>query len=52
MKALLGATLIDGTGSPAMSDSAVLLDGDRIHAVGPRGGVEIPPGTEEVELGG
>ena len=52
MKALLGATLIDGTGGPAMSDSAVLLDGDRIHAVGPRGGVEISPGTEEVELGG
>ena len=52
MKALLGATLIDGTGSPAMSDSAVLLDGDRIHAVGPRGGVEIPPGTEEIDLRG
>ena len=52
MKALVGATLIDGTGRPAVTDSAVLLDGDRIQAVGPRGAVEIPPGTEEIDLSG
>ena len=52
MKALIGATLIDGTGGPALPDSAVLLDGDRIQAVGPRATVEIPPGTEEVDLSG
>ncbi len=52
MKALIGATLIDGTGGPALPDSAVLLDGDRIQAVGPRAAVEIPPGTEEVDLSG
>ena len=52
MKALVGATLIDGTGGPPLSDSAVLLDGDRIQAVGPRGAVEIPPQAEEIDLSG
>ena len=52
MKALVGATLIDGTGGPALPDSVVLLDGDRIQAVGPRGAVDIPPGTEEADLTG
>ncbi len=52
MKALVGATLIDGTGGPAQPDSTVLLDGDRIHAVGPRAAVQLPPGTEEVDLSG
>ncbi len=52
MKALTRATLIDGTGGPALPDSVVLLDRDRIRAVGPRGAVEIPPGTEETDLSG
>ena len=52
MKALVGATLIDGTGGPAQPDSTVLLDGDRIHAVGPRAAVQLPHGTEEVDLSG
>ena len=52
MKALVGATLIDGTGGPALADATVLLDGDRIQAVGPRGAVEIPPGAEEMDLTG
>ena len=52
MKALVGATLIDGAGGPPLSDSAVLLDGDKIVAVGPRGAVDIPPQAEEVDLAG
>ncbi len=52
MKALVGATLIDGTGGPTLADATVLLDGDRIQAVGPRGAVEIPPGAEEMDLTG
>ena len=52
MKALTGATLIDGTGGPVLHDSVVLLDGDRIHEVGLRAAVELPPGTEEVDLSG
>ena len=52
MKALVGATLIDGTGGPPQDDATVLLDGAIIKAVGPRGVVEIPPGAEEVDLTG
>ncbi len=52
MKALVGATLIDGTGGPPQADATVLLDGAIIKAVGPRAAVEIPPGAEEVDLTG
>ena len=52
MKALVGATLIDGAGGPPLPDAAVLLDGERIAAVGPRGAVAIPPQAEEIDLSG
>ena len=52
MKALVGATLIDGTGGPQLNDAVVLLDGATIQAVGPRGAVEIPPAAEEIDLSG
>ena len=52
MQALVGATLIDGTGSPALEDSVVLVDADRIEAVGVRGAVAIPPHADAVDLSG
>ena len=52
MKALIGATLIDGTGGPVVRDSVVLLNGDLISAVGERGAVAVPPDAEVVELSG
>jgi imidazolonepropionase-like amidohydrolase len=52
MKALLGAALIDGTGGPVLKDSAILIDGERVKEVGPRGAVTLPPGTEEIDLRG
>ena len=52
MKALIGATLIDGTGGPVVRDSVVLLNGDLINAVGERGAVAVPPDAEVVELSG
>jgi imidazolonepropionase-like amidohydrolase len=33
--AIVGATLIDGSGSPPLPDSTVIVDGDRITHVGP-----------------
>jgi imidazolonepropionase-like amidohydrolase len=43
--AIVGATLIDGTGRPAVSDSTVVVDAGRIVAVGRRGSVRIPAGA-------
>ena len=52
MKALVGATLIDGAGGPPLPDAAVLLDGERIAAVGPRGAVVIPPQAKVIDIAG
>jgi imidazolonepropionase-like amidohydrolase len=40
--ALVGATLIDGTGQPAVTDAAIVIKHGRIVAVGPRTQVNIP----------
>lgn len=40
--ALVGGTLIDGSGAPALEDSVLLIDGDRIAAVGQEGSLAIP----------
>ena len=52
MKALVGANLIDGTGGPVLNDATVLIDGERIKSVGPRGSVDMPPGTEVIDVSG
>ena len=52
MLAILGATLIDGTGAPVVPDSAVLLDGQRIEDVGPRAAVALPPDVEVIDASG
>jgi len=38
-KAIVGATLIDGSGKRPVADSVVVVKGDRIEAVGKRGEV-------------
>ncbi len=40
--AFVGAVVWDGTGAPPIEDAVVLLRGDRIEQVGPRGAVTIP----------
>ena len=40
-KAIVGATLIDGTGAPPLDDGVILVSGSRIEAVGPRATVPI-----------
>lgn len=49
---LRGATLIDGTGSSPIKNSAVLVDGERIVAAGHVDRVPIPKGTREIDLAG
>ncbi len=50
--ALVGATVVDATGAEPIPDAVVLLDGERITAVGPRDQVEIPEGAEVLDLSG
>lgn len=50
--ALVGGTLIDGSGSGAEPDSVVLVRGDRIEAVGTVGALAIPAGYERLSTEG
>jgi imidazolonepropionase-like amidohydrolase len=50
--AIVGARLIDGTGSAPVDDSVVVVDGERIRAAGPRARVAIPSGAARVDAGG
>ncbi|MCB9897372.1 MAG: amidohydrolase family protein [Planctomycetes bacterium] len=50
--ALVGATLWDGTGAPALRDAVIVVRDGRIAAVGPRDAVEVPAGVDVVDLGG
>ena len=52
MKAITGATMIDGTGGVPVQNATVLIDGDRISAAGSSGDVQIPSGTEIVDASG
>jgi len=50
--ALVGATLIDGTGGPALTNSVVLVRRGRIESVGERSGFQLPRNTREVDVAG
>jgi imidazolonepropionase-like amidohydrolase len=50
--AIVGGTLIDGTGSEPLADSAVVIEKGRIVAVGPRTKVKIPRGATKVDARG
>ena len=49
---IVGATLIDGRGGEPIVDSAVVVQGEKITAVGPRAKVTIPAGAEIVDARG
>jgi hypothetical protein len=54
--ALIGGTVLDldnwGTSEDDIEDSVVLLEGDRITAVGPRGEIAIPAGATRIDVSG
>ena len=52
MKAITGATLIDGTGGPPIEKATVVVDEDRISAVGSAGAVTVPDGAEVIDASG
>src|SRR6185295_13593304 len=52
LKALVGGRLIDGYGGAPLDNSVVLIEGDRIKAVGRAGEVAVPEGAEVISTEG
>ncbi|MEO9872316.1 amidohydrolase family protein [Ekhidna sp.] len=52
LKALVGGTLIDGFGSTPIKNSIIIIEGDRIKAIGQVGTLEIPKGSEIISTEG
>ncbi|MEP7382369.1 MAG: amidohydrolase family protein [Gemmatimonadota bacterium] len=50
--ALIGATLIDGSGRAAIPDAVIVVSGGRIQAAGPRASVTIPPQAQRIDVRG
>lgn len=50
--AIVGGMLVDGNGGPPVHDSVVVIQGDKIVAVGPRGTVSIPANAKVIQAGG
>lgn len=50
--ALVGGTLIDGYGGPPTRDSVVLIEGERITAVGTVGSLAVPEAAEVISTEG
>jgi imidazolonepropionase-like amidohydrolase len=50
--AIVGGTVVDGTGGAPIADAVILIDGARITAVGARGAVAIPAGVQQIDARG
>jgi imidazolonepropionase-like amidohydrolase len=50
--ALRGGRLIDGRGGPPLDDAVLLIEGERVQAVGKTNSVAIPPGAETIDVNG
>src|SRR5215468_4361361 len=52
MKAIIGAMLLDGSGGPPVSNSVVVVAGDRIRAAGASSTVPIPALADKIDGSG
>jgi imidazolonepropionase-like amidohydrolase len=50
--AIVGGTLINGTGAPAVTDSVVLIENGKFTAAGPKSEVKVPEGFQKVDAHG
>ncbi len=50
--ALVGATVIDATGAPAIPNATVVVQNGRIIAAGPSGNTPVPAGARRVDVAG
>ncbi|MCZ8070887.1 MAG: amidohydrolase family protein [Bacteroidota bacterium] len=51
-KALVGGTLIDGYGGKPLANSVIIIEGERIKAIGTVGNIEIPKSAEIISTEG
>ena len=49
---LINGTLIDGTGADPIKDAVLIIQGERIVAVGPRSPISIPAGAQIIDVQG
>ena len=52
MKVLKNARLIDGTGAGAVKDATIVIDGERIAAIGTQNQADFPAGAEVIDCAG
>ncbi len=50
--AVVGGLLIDGTGADPLPDTAIIIEGGRVMAAGPRRETRIPPGAVAIDATG
>ncbi|HTA58686.1 MAG TPA: amidohydrolase family protein [Candidatus Baltobacteraceae bacterium] len=50
--AITHATIIDATGAPPKPNSTILIDHEKISAIGPDSSLEIPPGARTIDATG
>jgi len=50
--ALVGATLVDATGAPAVPNATVVVDNGRIIASGPSASTPVPQGARQIDVAG
>lgn len=50
--ALIGATVVDGTGHDAIPEATIVMDNGRIIAVGPSAVTKIPAGAKKIDVHG
>jgi imidazolonepropionase-like amidohydrolase len=47
--AIVGATVIDGTGAPPIANATIVMKDRRITAIGAKGAVAVPPGAAVID---
>ncbi len=52
LRAIVGATVIDGTGNAPLSDAVVLVDGGRVLSVAPMAEAAVPEQAEVIDAAG
>ncbi|MDB6087965.1 MAG: amidohydrolase family protein, partial [Gammaproteobacteria bacterium] len=52
IKAIVGATAVDLANGHSIPNSVLLIDGDRIMAIGPAGAVSVPQGADIIHADG